>query len=410
MIGVAVCFSAYADKFTAGFLRVNGQTSFPLGSYELPKDPSELKAMAAAGFNLVRCASAAELDRVQAAGMKGWVSVPLEAGAESDALRKTVELVMNHPALAVWEGPDEVVWNFTAFSGLYRSGIYSRPGEWWQQTPFVVQRAELEAKKLIPKLRSGCELIRKMDRQKRLIWINEAAESDMKFIRGYVDAIDITGCDIYPIHETNHNPAAVGDFTSRFQSIGKNKPVWMVLQGFSWHEIQPPKDEHLVYPSFLESRFMAYDAIAHGASGILYWGTWMPPKSSPFREGLWALVKELHVLQPFLVAKEQANIRVVLTESKGRAAENSRGVRYIARRLGVEWLIILINEDDLFHMGVEVVGLSKLVGRNLELLYDSETVVIQDGTFVTRLRPHEVKVFATSRKWENVERTGRNLP
>ena len=136
----------------------------------------------------------------------------------------------------------------------------------------------------------------------------------------------------------------------------------------------------------------------------------MPPKSSPFREGLWALVKELRTLQPFLVAKEQANIRVLLTESKGRAAENSRGVRHIARRLGAEWLIILINEDDHFHMGVEIQGLTKLGGRNLELLYDSETVVTQGGTFVTRLRPYEVKVFATGRQWENIERTGRNLP
>jgi len=410
LIGIAVCFSVYADKSPAGFLRTNGQTLFPVGSYELPKDESELRAMATAGFNLVHCANAAELDRVQAAGMKGWVSIPLEAGAESEELRKTVELLVNHPALAVWEGPDEVVWNFTAFSGLYRSGIYSHPGEWWQQTPLVVQRAELEARKLLPKLRSGCALIRKIDRQKHPIWINEAAESDMKFMRKYLDDIDITGCDIYPIHETNHNPAAVGDFTDRFRSIGKGKPVWMVLQGFSWHETQPPKDEHLVYPSFLESRFMAYDAIAHGASGILYWGTWMPPKSSPFRDSLWALVKELHVLQPFLVAKEQANIRVVLTESKGRAAENSRGVRHIARRLGAEWLIILINEDDHFHMGVEIQGLTKLGGRNLELLYDSETVVTQGGTFVTRLRPYEVKVFATGRQWGNIDRTGRNLP
>ena len=33
MIGVAVCFSTYADKFPAGFLRMNGRALFPIGSY-----------------------------------------------------------------------------------------------------------------------------------------------------------------------------------------------------------------------------------------------------------------------------------------------------------------------------------------------------------------------------------------
>jgi hypothetical protein len=248
-----------------------------------------------------------------------------------------------------------------------------------------------------------------MDRQKHPIWINEAAESDMKFVRQYLDHIDITGCDIYPIHETNRNPAAVGDFAGRYQSIGKGKPVWMILQGFSWHETQPPKDERLVYPSFLESRFMAYDAIAHGASGILYWGTWMPPKRGPFRQALFALVSELHILQPFLVAKEQANIRVFLTESNGRSLGSDREVRIMARRVGAEWLIVLINEDNRFHMGVEVTGLGKLEGKTLEVLYDSEIATVQHGTFVTRLRPYEVKAFATNRKWESVDRNGRDF-
>src|SRR5207245_937461 len=147
--------------------------------------------------------------------------------------------------------------------------VYKQPGEWWHQTPFAIERSEAEARKILPKLHAGCQLLRRIDRQRHPIWINEAAESDMKFIRQYLDHIDITGCDSYPVHETNHQPAAVGDFTGRFQSIGQGKPVWMVLQGFSWHQTKPPKDERLVYPSFVETRVMAYDAIAHGAKGIL---------------------------------------------------------------------------------------------------------------------------------------------
>jgi len=124
--------------------------------------------MADAGFNLVHCGNVAELDRAQAAGMMGWVSVPLELGADNDALRRAVEAVRDHPALAVWEGPDEVVWSFTAGSELHRSGVYKAPDEWWQQTPFAVERSEAEAKKILPKLREGCQWVLRADR-----WFND---------------------------------------------------------------------------------------------------------------------------------------------------------------------------------------------------------------------------------------------
>jgi len=398
-----------AENAAKGYLIHKGHAEFPIGCYELPSDDAKLHVMAEAGFNLVRCSNAHDLDRAQAAGMMGWVPVPLQLGAESETLQKSVRNVMNHPALAVWEGPDEVVWNFTAFSGLFRSGVYKQPGEWWQQTPLAVERSEIEAKKILPQLRGGCQWVRRIDRRKHPIWINEAAESDMKFVREYLDEIDITGCDIYPIHENKRLPASAGDFSARFQRIGKGKPVWMVLQGFSWHELTPPKDERLVYPSFTETRLMAYDAIAHGARGLLYWGTEVVSKNAPFRQSLFALTSELNALQPFLTAKEQTGIDVSLVESSGRTAEGDRGVKWIARRANREWLIVLINEDDHHHMGVEISGLSKLNGQNLEALYDSETAHVRHGGFVTRLRPNEVKVFANGRNWESSRRDGREF-
>ncbi len=396
-------------KGVKGFLVNRGQEIFPIGCYELPPDEADLRMMAKCGFNLVRCRNAAELDRARAAGMLGWVSVPVQLGAAENALRSSVEAVWDHPALAVWEGPDEVVWNFTAYSGLYRDGIYKQRDEWWQQTPFAVKRAEEEARQLMPKLRGGCRLVRSLDRRRRPIWINEAADSDIKFMREYLDEVDITGCDRYPIHENNRLPAAVGDSTKRFQRIGQGKPVWMVLQGFSWHGLTPPKDQTLVYPSFVESRLMAYDAIAYGAKGILYWGTETVPRGSPFRESLLALTSELSAVQPFLISREQKDIRVLLTESNGRLNEGGQGVRLSARRTGSEWLFVLVNEDNAAYMAVELDGLGQLNGRALELLYGSETVTVKHGRFVTRLKPYEVKVFASSRKWESSHRSGREF-
>ena len=75
--------------------------------------------------------------------------------------------------------------------------------------------------------------------------------------------------------------------------------------------------------------------------------------------------------------------------------------------VGSDWLIVLVNEDEHPHMGVEVEGLEALNGQRLELLYGTESATVRKGEFITRLMPMEVKVFATSRKWESAWQTGR---
>ncbi|MBI4661244.1 MAG: hypothetical protein HY735_20670 [Verrucomicrobia bacterium] len=399
-----------AGEPATGLLRQDGRDLFPIGFYELPKSDIELKKLAEAGVNLVHCRNRADLDRVHAAGIQGWISLPLHTTAEGrEALRSAARAVADHPALAVWEGPDEVVWNFTAFSGLYRNGTYESPDEWWRQTPRAIQFSEAQADKIIPALVEGCKLVAGLDRGKHPIWINEAAQSDMKFVRQYLDEIQITGCDTYPIHDTAQKPRAVGDYTERFVRIGRGKPVWMVLQGFSWQQLQPPRDRTLRYPTFAESRFMAYDALVHGAKGILYWGTEFVPQDAPFRESLLALTSELAMLQPFLTAKNVSGVGAQCLDANDRAETAGRGIRCVARQASGEWVVILVNQDNQFHMGAEVEGVDAWEGSTLKLLYGDERAVVKHGGFVTRLKPLEVKVFASSPSREHTPRTGRDF-
>ena len=51
-----------------------------------------------------------------------------------------------------------------------------------------------------------------------------------------------------------------------------------------------------------------------------------------------------------------------------------------------------------------------LNGRKLSLLYGSETVKVQYGGLVTRLQGYEVKLFATSARYESSRTAGRNYP
>jgi hypothetical protein len=388
-----------------GLLTKAGQPQFPIGSYELPKDDQGLRAMGEAGINLVRCGDRRDLDRAASAGLQGWVPLPLHIGTQDGKLRQTVEAVRDHPALAVWEGPDEIVWNFTAYSGLFRNGTFPTRDEWWRQTPLAVKYSETQAAAIMPKMRAAVELIRTLDSRKLPVWINEAARSDLKFIRQYIDTIDIIGCDVYPIHAATRIPASVADYTERYKLVGRDRPVWMVLQGFAWGELQG-RDEPITYPTFAETRFMAWSSIVRGAKGVLYWGMDAAPPQPVFRQSLYAMTSELAGLQPFLAAPDAPGVRVETIDSEGFDSLN-RGVKWIVRKAGRESLVALVNEDSRPRMGVVVSGLHDV--QRLELLYGAETAEVHRGEFVTRLLPLEVKVFATSRRFESARTAGREF-
>ena len=399
-LAAAVTLSAcWADAAQHdGFLVKDGQKAFPLGFYELPESDEGLKAMADAGVNLVRCSSRAELDRLHALGLQGVAPLPLEQGATEDLRAKVAELA-EHPALAVWEGPDEVVWNFTAFSGLFRTmGVYKTRDAWWDQAPEAKAYAAEQAAKIVPKMRAAVAMSRELDAAKRPVWINEAKNSDVYYVRQYLDFTDVTGCDYYPVHEDRRNIAEIAAATERWNQIGRGMPVYMVLQAFSWHELGEYYDaKGEAYPTFEESRFMAYDAIAHGADGILYWGsTYL--KSDACRESLYALTRELAALQPFLTAPDAPGTRLSVLEDQN--PDKTPRVAYFARCVGDDWLLVLVNEDDVRHTAVVVDGLGALNGTTLCRLYTEEAAVVARGELIARMLPKSVHVYATSRDYE----------
>ena len=400
-----------------GLLTKDDRRLFPIGFYEMPQGEDELRAMAESGVNLIRCGNRENLDKVAALGMMGWVSLPVHLGV-TDGLREQIESIVDHPALAVWEGPDEVVWCFTAFSHLWRQdrvGVFKHRDEWWMQTPLAIEYSETEAERIMPNMRDAIQLLRSLDTHNRQFWMNEARDSDLKFVRQYLDHIDIIGCDHYPVRIDDRDVSCVGVSTERWKQVGRNRPVWMVLQGFAWSDLDE-HDDPVAYPTFIESRQMAYNCIAYGARGILYWGSSYLKSEGhqAFRESLYALTSELAALQRFLTSPQERYVQVRVIEGRRKKTGETepvpeRGVQVIARRSGRDWLIVLVNEDNKTQMGVEVSGLDDLTGMDFVLLYGDECMTINHGELVTRLTPYEVKVFATSRKWESDRQAGRDF-
>ncbi len=381
---------------------------FPRGSYEVPDADAELKTMAKAGFNLFVCHDKACLDRVAAAGARAWVPLPMQLG-RAPKLKDRVDALKDHPAVAVWEAPDEIVWNLTKREATLNGINYVQTApEWWSTDPGALDEAYRKAEPDIDKFREGAAYVRELDRNRHPIWLNEAAQSDMKLIRRLIQSLDITGCDDYPVHGNSRQLSRVPDSTDRYVHIGRGRPVWMVLQGFAWREIMPKRTEGIAYPSFRETRWMAWTSITHGASGILYWGMNVPidgRKSGPipagFRQSLYAIASEVAALEPFLIEPHYQPARV-------SPVKGERGVSLTVRRSGSDWLVALINEDDKPHFDVEVTGLSELNRRSLQQIYGTERVDVGDGAFVTRLLPHEVKLFTTSGRGEGSFRQGRD--
>ena len=364
------------------------QNHFPIGMYELPGTDLELKRMAGAGINLVHANNTSDLDRLHATGMKGWISLPVQDGL-SDNLRKRTSSVWNHPALAVWEGPDEIIWTFTAYSFLKDRAGFTRE-DWENQKPIATQYANSVGTDLLYRMRQSIEWLKRNDPNHHPFWMNEAADSDAYYTRGYVDPIDIIGCDYYAVRATGTDMQSGGRLVKRWDAIGKGRPVWMVLQGFSWHTIRP--DRERLYPSFAQSRYLAYDAIVHGAKGILYWGT-NTIDDPDFRQSLYALTSELSHIGPYLISpiRKEINARIIpdLFEPAGR------GVKTLLCKLEEEQLLIVINLDQQRHLAVEIPELESLNGDRLHLLYGKEMLIPKNGTVITRLQAEEVKIFAT---------------
>ena len=150
---------------------------------------------------------------------------------------------------------------------------------------------------------------------------------------------------------------------------------------------------------------MAYSAIAHGAQAILYWGS-TEIQDPVFRQSIYAVTSELASLQPFLTQQSLPNVRAVVVRDLFEPP--GEGVRIDVRRNGDELLVILVNEDNHRHMGIDIQGLESFEGRKLSELYGADEVTIENGGFTLRMRPLECRLYCSSRNVESQRRTGRD--
>ena len=242
----------------------NGKPIFPIGIYHYPEGlPLEprLEELAKAGFNAVLSPLTSSIEFMDSAAEHGigviatlgWNMILDPGGEESKKawLKENIDRLKNHPALLGYEAPDEIAWlDFLAGNpGIHREGVLK-----------------------------GYSYIKTLDPD-HPIYMNHAPRNTVEYLKSYSEGGDILGTDIYPVPEggTGHSDLdpslnCVGQYTEKLEEVGGGKPIYMVLQGFAWEDLSKSPGEVPVQPNWVETRFMAYDAVCHGANGIIYWG------------------------------------------------------------------------------------------------------------------------------------------
>ncbi len=350
-------------------LIVEGKPFFTLGIYEGAATLKYLQSLREAGFNLCLSNGLSPegarkvLDAVHSTGMHLWVPVSATLDFSKDAdhkradLTRLVQAVGDDPGLLCWESIDEPAWGDQNADGLYE----------------------------------GYCFLRALDQQ-RPIWTNHAPRNTVATLAYFNRATDISGCDIYPVPEgvghsnlPNAGLSVVGDETDKNrEALGGHKPVSMVLQGFGWGELSKTK---AVMPTFEQSRFMAYDSIVHGATGILYWGTEYTQKPSRFWSELRSLVSELAALQDVLAALP------VTGPAQARLVGESQGLKLLHKEWQGKQFVMLVNDSKQpVTAKLQVPGVKQ---ARLKRLFESQVLDRgPGGSWPVALKPYDVAVLS----------------
>jgi len=271
-----------------------------------------------------------------------------------------------------------------------------------------------------------CEYVRQQDGQ-HLIWTNHAALNSIARLAKLDQYVDAAGCDHYPVDgvqtpSTDQQLHEIGMFTDRMRAAAPGKSCWMVLQGFGWRDFVEEKwhtnpDETLGRrPNLRETRFMAYDAIIHGANTILYYG-------SDFIEGgidrggydkgeplgdrpepqiwkdLMTIGRELRALEPAILGQAPAH-QPTSSAEETMGPLDGRGPALMLRKSGEDWMLIVVNETrwtGAFHIAKLP---RELEGKTLHRLGSDDSVTVRKRGFRDSIVGWGVQVYATSRRFE----------
>jgi hypothetical protein len=327
-----------------------------------------------------------ELDAARSAGLKVWLAL---AGLDRDLsheslLDEVVDTLKEHPGLGAWKGADEPALGRVPPAGLV--AVYKRLHALDPKHPVVL----IEAPRA-PASTAG-----------RTIPLTVAA------VKPYAAACDVHGVDIYPVSEppgrhaggppVNTDISVVGDMTGILRRASGRRPVWTTLQ-IAWSGVLPPHP--LVFPTLQQARFMAYDAIVAGASGLFFFGGHITAAMNAADRKLgWNWTYWRHVQRPLLEELgDAAHTKALLApKSAVKVKASSPDIALSIREQGNVLWVIAVRRSPTAAGTIHFTGLPEQAARGTVLAHPgnpARRVTARNGAFVdpAAFAPHNARVY-----------------
>ena len=261
------------------------------------------------------------------------------------------------------------------------------------------------------------QLIRSLD-PNHPIHIGHMVCNLVSTLQKYNDAVDIVGCNPYVVAGAgdrhyyclrdgryvdcaDQTLSAVGQLTSKMVRVAQGRGVWMQLQAMAaenwysedyWPEVKNTGIyEHVrVYPSVWQMRFMAFNAIIRGATGLAWAMHGTPVQGNVWRD-ICKVIGELHDLHDVLAGEPMATeLEIEYTEM---GFSDWDGVEVLVKRSDSRpWMLAANTQAD--PMIATFSNVPEGMGSCMRVFNENREIDIDKGKFTDRFQPYEVHVYA----------------
>ena len=391
-------------------LQLNGKRFFPITARHMPEGATP-KLLCETGFNAMRWTPFG----MDASEKQSW-EVPedlgdlafyaylynrgdlsMDAERRRSDLSRLVHCVKDHPALLCYEQRNEP-------ASSYRD--LSRP----QSPPGG--------------LIAGSAVVRAIDGN-HPIRIGHMNCNLVSTLRRYNPAVDIVGCNPYVIQAPgmrmiggmrpdgkvtdcpDQTLSAVGEYTFKMMRVAEGRPVWMQIQGAAnenfYHPDHTPEtrnqglyEHHQLYPTRWQMRFMAFNAIIRGATGL----EWMLIRHSVDNsswQDVSKVIGELHSLHDVLASPTLNQPLKVQYEELGFSDWN--GIESLVKlHQGKPWILAANTQFD--PIIATFSDLPEGVAGRLAVFGENRQCEVSNGQFTDRFQPYEVHVYSIASSHE----------
>jgi hypothetical protein len=293
-----------------------------------------------------------------------------------ERLRKVVRFFKDNPGLGVWKGADEPQWGKIPVANVVRA----------------------------------YKILHEED-PNHPVWIVHAPRGTVEELRPYDAAYDILGVDLFPVSyplgvhlaatDKNRDISAIGDYTQRMLRVTEEKkPLWFTLQiAFSGTSGRKRPQR---FPTFVQERFMTYQAIINGARGLVYFGGGLRGTLSDHdRPYGWNWTFWDRVLRPVV---EEVGDKGPLAEalcaanSKLPVKASASTIELCVREVGRDVFVLACCRDPQKTAEVQFTGLPSDVGLGEVLFESPRKVMTKNGSFSDWFAPYDVHVYKFSRR------------